>query len=103
MLTVEEAQEIVLDSVSVSGIERVPLSESQDRVLAEDVAPRFDVPPQDNSSVDGYAVRAADTTAASWDAPRRLEVLEEIPAGTVPTSEPFLKKDGAAPRGAPIP
>ena len=86
MLTVEEAQEIVLESVSVSGIERVPLSESQDRVLAEDVAPRFDVPPQDNSSVDGYAVRAADTSGASEEAPRRLEVLEESPAGTVPAA-----------------
>ncbi len=84
MLTVEEAQGIVLDSVSVSGIERVPLSESQGRVLAEDVAPRFDVPPNDNSSVDGYAVWAADTTGSSADTPCHLEVLEEIPAGTVP-------------------
>lgn len=87
MLTVEEAQEIVLDSVSLSGIERVPLSESQDRVLAEDVAPRFDVPPHDNSSVDGYAVKAADTEGASADAPCRLEVLEEIPAGTIPAAQ----------------
>ncbi|MCY3772895.1 MAG: molybdopterin molybdotransferase MoeA [Gemmatimonadetes bacterium] len=85
MLTVEEAQEIVLDSVSVSGIERVPLSESQGRVLAEDVAPKYDVPPHDNSSVDGYAVRAADTAGASADAPCRLGVLEDIPAGTVPS------------------
>ena len=85
MLTVEDAQKIVLDSISVSGIERVTISESQDRVLAEDVAPRFDVPPHDNSSVDGYAVRAADTSGASMDAPSRLAVLEEIPAGTVPT------------------
>ncbi len=85
MLTVEEAQEIVLDSVSVSGIERVPLAESLGRVLAEDVAPRFDVPPHDNSSVDGYAVRAADTAGASGDAPCRLGVLEDIPAGTVPS------------------
>ena len=84
MLTVEEAQEIVLDSVSVSGTERVPLSESQGRVLAEDVAPKYDVPPHDNSSVDGYAVRAADTAGASAEDPRRLKVLEEIPAGTVP-------------------
>ena len=84
LLTVEEAQEIVLDSVSVLGIERVSLSDSQGRVLAEDVAPKFDVPPHDNSSVDGYAVRAADTDGASADSPRRLGVLEEIPAGGRP-------------------
>ncbi len=86
LLTVEEAQEIVLDSVSVLGIERVSLSDSQGRVLAEDVAPKFDVPPHDNSSVDGYAVRAADTDGASADSPRRLGVLEEIPAGAVPSA-----------------
>ena len=85
MLTVEEAQEIVLDSVSVSGVERRILSETQGRVLAEDVAPKYDVPPHDNSSVDGYAVRAADTEGASPDEPRLLGVLEEIPAGIVPT------------------
>ncbi len=84
MLTVEEAQEIVLDSVSVSGSVRVPLPDAQGLVLAEDVAPKFDVPPHDNSSVDGYAVRAADTAGASTESPQRLEVLEEIPAGTVP-------------------
>lgn len=84
MLTVEQAQEIVLDSVTVSGTERKPLPDAQGRVLAEDVAPKYDVPPHDNSSVDGYAVRAVDTAGASGEAPRRLEVLEEIPAGTVP-------------------
>ncbi len=103
MLTVEEAQEIVLDSVSVSGIERVPLAESQDRVLAEDVAPRFDVPPQDNSSVDGYAVRASDTSGASEDAPRRLEVLEEIPAGTVPAARVVPGKSSRIMTGAFLP
>ncbi len=85
MLTVEEAQEIVLGSVSVSGIERNPLSDAQGRVLAENVAPKYDVPPHDNSSVDGYAVSAVDTEGASAQNPRRLGVLEEIPAGTVPT------------------
>ncbi len=103
MLTVEEAQEIVLDSVSVSGIERVPLSESQNRVLAEDVAPRFDVPPQDNSSVDGYAVIATDTSGASEEAPHRLEVLEEIPAGTVPSAHVVPGKSSRIMTGAFLP
>ncbi len=103
MLTVEEAQEIVLDSVSVSGTERVPLSESQSRVLAEDVAPKFDVPPHDNSSVDGYAVRAADTAGASEDAPCRLGVLEDIPAGTVPSAEVGPGKASRIMTGAVLP
>ena len=86
MLTVEEAQEIVLDSVSDPGVERKALSDAQGRVLAENVAPNYDVPPHDNSSVDGYAVRAVDTQGASAENSRRLGVLEEIPAGTVPVA-----------------
>ena len=60
MLTVEEAQRIVLDSTSTLDTERVLLTQVLDRILAEDIAPRYDIPPHDNSSVDGYAVQAED-------------------------------------------
>lgn len=84
MLTVEEAQAIVLDSVRPLGVERISLSDASGRVLAEDMAPESDLPPHDNSSVDGYAVCASDTEGSSQNAPARLQVVEEIPAGSVP-------------------
>ena len=85
MLIVEEAQKTVWDSISVAGIERRGLSDTREYILAEDIAPKYDVPPFNNSSVDGYAVRAMDTEGASATRPKQLDILEEIPAGAVPT------------------
>ena len=85
MLIVEEAQKIVLDSTFTLDTERVVLSKALHRILAEDIAPRFDIPPHDNSSVDGYAVRAADIQDASPAHPCSLPVMEDIPAGIIPT------------------
>lgn len=81
LLTVEAAQAIVLEAIKPLYTERVGISCALGRVLAESVAPRSDLPPHDNSSVDGYAVRAEDTLS---DAQCALEVIEEIPAGRVP-------------------
>lgn len=84
MLTVEEAQRIVLDSTSTLDKERIILTQALDRILAEDIAPRYDIPPHDNSSVDGYAVQSADVVSASREEPAVLNVIEDIPAGKVP-------------------
>lgn len=85
MLTVEEALAQIMAQVAVLPAERVPLLQATGRVLAEDVYADMDAPPFDNSAVDGYAVRAEDTTGANADRPLRLRTLEEIPAGHVPT------------------
>jgi molybdopterin molybdotransferase len=59
--------------------ERVSTFEACGRVLAEDVRSALDVPPQDNTSMDGYALRCADVPAAGV----RLPVSQRIPAGVV--------------------
>jgi putative molybdopterin biosynthesis protein len=60
------------------GREDVPLSRALGRVLASDVAAGVDVPGFDRSVVDGFAVRAADTAGASYEAPRTLRLLPEV-------------------------
>ena len=62
--------------------ERVPLADALGLALARDVRAGWDVPPWPNASMDGYAVRAADVTAATHDAPTRLRVAGEVLAGT---------------------
>lgn len=79
MLQVEEAQERVLAEVDVLETERVEMDEAHGRVLREDVIAPFDVPEADNSAMDGYAVRAADT-------PGTLRVIDDVPAGRVSAS-----------------
>ena len=103
MLLVEEAKKIVLDSVSALGIERISLSQTLGRVLAENVAPNYDIPPHNNSSVDGYAVQAEDTQHASEQMPCRLTVLEEIPAGAVPIHQVVQGKSSRIMTGAILP
>lgn len=64
LLSVEEARQRILDSVSpVAGVERIAIRESLNRVLAQDIRSTMNVPPYDNSAMDGYAIRAADIPA----------------------------------------
>ena len=83
MLSVAEALERVLTGVPVLDAEVVPLGEALGRVLAESVVARREIPPWDNSSMDGYALRAADTRTASEDRPVRLAVVGEVAPGRV--------------------
>ena len=65
MISVEEALERILSYVSVLEPEEKPILEALGQVLAEDVVSAIDIPPLDNTAMDGYAVRAADTESAS--------------------------------------
>jgi molybdopterin molybdotransferase len=103
MLTVEQALERVLSAFHPLEPERVDILDALGRVLAEDVRAGEDIPPHANSSMDGYAVLAADTTGASADRPTRLRVIGEIAAGYVPET---TVTPGTAVRimtGAPLP
>ena len=83
MISVEEALSKVLDFVEVLEGEEKPLLECLGQVLAEDVYAPFDVPPQDNSAMDGYAVQAKSIAGASHEQPKVLRVVGEIAAGNV--------------------
>ncbi len=64
LLTLEEAQERVLELARPLPVESVPISEASGRVAAEDVRARVDLPPFPSSAMDGFAVRAADLLSA---------------------------------------
>jgi molybdopterin molybdotransferase len=83
MLSVEEALARVLGAIPVLGAESVELIAAHGRVLAESVVSGRDLPPWDNSSMDGYALRAADTAGASAERPVRLRLAGEVAAGAV--------------------
>ncbi len=83
MISVEEAQNSILEMIRPMGRERVGLLDSPGRVLAEDVQSPRPVPPWNNSAMDGYALRAEDVRGASRETPRKLRVIEEIQAGVV--------------------
>jgi len=104
-LSVREASEAILSGVAPLAVETVPLCAALGRVLAEDVHSTVMLPPWDNASMDGYAVRASDVTAtgADSDAPVRLPVAGTIAAGA--THVPALGRRSALRimTGAPMP
>jgi molybdopterin molybdotransferase len=81
LIGVEEALGKILDSIEVLEREEKPLLDCLGQVLAEDVYAPFDVPPQDNSAMDGYAVQAKSIVGASYEHPKILRVVGEIAAG----------------------
>lgn len=97
------ARKILLKAVGPVGTERVELSRSGGRVLAEDLEALENVPPFDRSPYDGFAFRAADTASARKDAPVTLRILEEIPAGAVPHKEVTEGTASKVLTGSPIP
>ncbi len=71
-VSVAEALEAILDNFGALARVRVPLGVALGLVLAEARESDSDIPPFDNSSMDGYAVRAEDTMEAGEDAPSKL-------------------------------
>lgn len=98
LLSVDEAlAQLLAGAAPVSEVTEVPTLEASGRVLARAQASTMDVPPMDNSAMDGYAVRLADLKADG-----KLRVAQRIPAGSV--GKPL--EAGTAARiftGAPVP
>ena len=103
MISVEQALEKVLGCVDILEEEESPILSCLGQVLAEDIYSEINIPPQDNSAMDGYAVQSRDTRGASRQSPRLLRVIDTVVAGSISKSK---LESGTAIRimtGAPIP
>ena len=85
MIPLEDYVARVLEAIVPLASTRVALGEAHGRILTEDVNAAVPVPPWTNSAMDGYAVRAAETSGASAQAPVVLPVAGDVPAGAAPT------------------
>jgi molybdopterin molybdotransferase len=88
MLSVQQAEQIILNSVQPLDPERdieiVDLLGASERILAQEITSQLDFPHWDNSAMDGYAVRHADVAECNPENPAVLEIVTEIPAGKPP-------------------
>jgi molybdopterin molybdotransferase len=98
MLTVEEALEAIVSRVEPLGTERVEILSGLGRVLAEPIVSRREIPPWPNSSMDGYAVRSADTGQGV-----ALKVVGRIEAGALPARAVGAGEAMRIFTGAPLP
>ncbi len=105
LLTLEEARKAIYQNFEVKplGVEEIPLLEAYNRVLAEDVTSPLDIPPFNRSTVDGYAVKSADTFGAEENHPIKLKLCGTVTVGEMPK---IAVEHGTAAEimtGAPIP
>jgi molybdopterin molybdotransferase len=103
MISVEEALDKILSHIQPLGTEKVSLTDALGRVLAEDVYAPRDIPPLDNSGMDGYAVRWEDIQETCQDRSVRLEVIEDLPAGFIAKKKVRKAQAIRIMTGAPIP
>lgn len=102
-LTVAEALSLVLAGVPILDSEQVAIIDALGRVLAQSVISGDTLPPFANSSMDGFAVRAADVIGATPEDPVRLDVIADIAAGSVPTASVGRRETARIMTGAPMP
>mgnify|MGYP001829006069 CR=1 FL=1 len=87
MISVDEALAEILSHVAPLEAEEVAILDALDRVLVQEIVSDIQIPPFDNSAMDGYAVRAADVAMATVQSPVALRVSGNVAAGYVAGAE----------------
>ena len=84
LLSVEQAREKILSRFKPVETETIPVAMCTNRILGMDIVAADDLPLFNNSSMDGFAIQAADTSNATLASHRTLNVVADIPAGSTP-------------------
>lgn len=103
MISVEEALATILSHIETLEAVETPLLQCLGQVLAEDVYAAIDVPPKDNASMDGYAIKAEDTSCAKASSPVHLDIIGESKAGSVSNLQIKAHQAVRIMTGAPLP
>ena len=103
MLSVEDAREKILSKFKTLNPIQINILESVGSVISENIISEINVPPLDNSAMDGYAVIKNDLLKADDENIIYLDVIEEIPAGTIPKLSLSPGQASRIMTGAPIP
>lgn len=103
MIELRAARKLLLESVHSLSAEKVKLSDSLGRTLAQDLVASRNIPPFPRSPLDGYAFRASDTAGASDENPCLLKVIGTIAAGEVFTGQLKKRETVKVATGSPIP
>ena len=106
MINASEALQIILENTQLLGTEKVQLLDALGRTLGRDVVAKEDIPPFDNSSMDGFAIVSSDLKEATTERPCILEIVGESSAGNVfdgvvnPGQAVRVMTGGMIPKGA---
>ena len=105
LVTFDEAKLLIQQTLQPKplGKEEIPLLEAYNRVLAEDVVSKLDIPPFSRSTVDGYAVKAEDTFGADENQSIKLKICGFVSIGELPKVTVHKGEAAEIVTGAPIP
>ncbi|OGX23625.1 MAG: hypothetical protein A3J51_06820 [Omnitrophica WOR_2 bacterium RIFCSPHIGHO2_02_FULL_45_21] len=104
MINVSQARKIILKNISpVKETELINLDSCSGRVSAVDIRAKENIPPFDNSAMDGFAVRAEDSAGAARENPRVFEVISDLAAGYTTAKKIGNNQAIRIMTGAPIP
>lgn len=103
LLPVKQALNIIKSALSKPEIEKIPLEEAYQRIIAKDVKSLLDSPPFDRSAMDGYALHAKDTFGFSQQNPAQLTIVDRIGAGSISMMLPKNHEAVKIATGAPMP
>lgn len=103
MISVDDALIQILSHFSALESIQVPIVDATEMVLAEDIIAMSDIPPFQNSAMDGYAIRARDTAGASPDSPAYLQIVDTVAAGSVGSVPVGERQAVRIMTGAPMP
>lgn len=102
-ISYEAAQRMVLEAAALRPAESVAITDAAGTVLADDVPAAAPLPFFDNSAMDGYGVRSADTVTASEERPVRLRLVGQVRAGEQAPLVVGAGETASVMTGAPIP
>lgn len=100
---VDDAIQQILATITPLAPETITLPDARGRVLAQDIESDVNLPPFDNSAMDGYAIHAEDSQTATQSTPVELDVTMDIPAGVYPTDTLGKGQAARIMTGAPLP
>lgn len=83
LLSVEEAKQKILSQILPLGVEKIALPQARNRVVAQNISSKVNLPAFDNSAMDGYAVQSADLMQATEQNPVVLDVVGAVRAGEI--------------------
>lgn len=83
LIRYQDALKIILRETRALRSEKAPLVLALEKVLAEDIVSNVNIPPLDNSAMDGYGVRYSDLKGAGKDSPAKLKVITTVQAGRI--------------------
>jgi molybdopterin molybdotransferase len=81
MISYEDALKVIMGAINTLGVERISINRAYGRVVAENILAQNDLPPFDNSAMDGYAVVSESVKGATLEKPVKLKFIGDIPTG----------------------